>query len=334
MKIVVRTPNWVGDAVLALPAVDSLRANFPEAKITLCAGDWVRGIYAPENGGIDVLPANGVKTWRDLKTSAAALRERGFDVGLLLTNSFGSALEFFRARIPERWGYRRDGRRFLLTKAVPPPDPQAEPRHHVYYYLQLLEKLGLRTATPVLRLRIPDEEALAAAAQLEALGVDPRKPLVLMNAGASFGPAKRWPATRFAELAGRLRTSRGAQVVLTGAAEEEDLASAVTAAEPKTASLVGRTSLRRLLAVIGKAALFITNDTGPMHMANALRVPVVALFGPTEPLATAPFHPPAAVLRKPVPCGPCLYRTCPYDHRCMTAISVEEAYEACAALLA
>ncbi len=334
MKIVVRTPNWVGDAVLALPAVDSLRTNFPEAEITLYAGDWVRGLYAPENGAVDVLPANGAKTWRDLRAAAAALRERAFDVGLLLTNSFGSALEFRRAGIPERWGYRRDGRGFLLTKAAKPPDPQAEPRHHVYYYLELLEKLGLRAAPPVLRLRIPDQEARAAAALLDGLGLDPRKPLVLMNAGASYGPSKRWPAARFAELAGRLRADRGAQVVLTGAAEEADVASAVTSAGSPAASLVGRTSLRLLLAVMGKASLFITNDTGPMHMANALRLPVVALFGPTEPLATAPFHPPAAVLHKPAPCGPCLYRTCPYDHRCMTAIFVEEAFAACAAFLA
>jgi heptosyltransferase-2 len=169
---------------------------------------------------------------------------------------------------------------------------------------------------------------------LEAEGVDRRRLLAVFNPGASYGPAKRWPADRFAALADRLAAERNAQVILTGAAGEADIAAAVAAAmKTKPINLAGRTTLRRLLAVIAEAALFVTNDTGPMHMANALRVPIVAVFGPTEPVATAPFHQPARVLKKEAPCWPCLYRQCPFDHRCMTAITPDEAFAACAETL-
>ena len=334
MKIVVRTPNWVGDTILAMPAIDSLAANFPEAEITIAAGDWVREIFGPENGRCGALALPAVQSLSGLKRATEAVRHQKFDLAVLLTNSFGSALPFYRARIPERWGYRRDGRGPLLTRSVRPPDPQDEPRHHLYYYLELLTKLGLKTAAPDLRLRVPDDERAAARAALDAAGIDRRRPLAVFNPGASYGPAKRWPADRFAALGDRLGAEKNAQIVLTGAAGEVEIASTVAAAmKSRPLNLPGQTTLRRLLAVLGEAALFVTNDTGPMHMANALRVPIVAVFGPTEPKATAPFHPPAVVLKKDAPCWPCLYRKCPFDHRCMTAITPDEAYAACAQAL-
>jgi heptosyltransferase II len=334
VKIVVRTPNWVGDAILALPAIDSLAINFPEAEITIAAGDWVREIFIPESGRRGILSLPAVTSLSGWKAAAEAIRRPGFDLAVLLTNSFGSALPFYRARVPERWGYRRDGRGPLLTRSVNPPDPQAEPRHHLYYYLDLLTGLGLKTVAPDLRLRVPDEERFAARVELQAAGVDRSKPVVILNPGASYGPAKRWPADRFAALADHLARARGARIVITGAAGEAPIAAAVAAAMTTAPiNLAGRTTLRRLLAVIGEASLFITNDTGPMHMANALRVPIVALFGPTEPKATAPFHAPSVVLKKEAPCWPCLYRSCPFDHRCMTAITPDEAFAACDAVL-
>ena len=334
MKIVVRAPNWVGDAILALPAVDSLAAHFPDAEITIAAADWVREVFAPEPGRRAVLALPTAKSLAGLKAAAGILREQKFDLAVLLTNSFGSALPFHRARIPERWGYRRDGRGPLLTRSVKPPDPQDEPRHHLYYYLELLSRLGIRTVTPDLRLRVPDDERAAARADLAKEGVDGSGPLVVFNPGASYGPAKRWPADRFAALADRLAAERKARIVLTGAAGEAEIAAAVAAAmKVRPINLAGRTTLGRLLAVIAEASLFVTNDTGPMHMANALRVPIVAVFGPTEPKATAPFHPPAWVLKKDAPCWPCLYRKCPFDHRCMTSITPEDAFAACAEAL-
>lgn len=334
MKIVVRAPNWVGDAILALPAVGSLRAAFPDADLTLAAGDWVRDIFIPEDERTHVLSLNGAKSPKALRADAEALREGSFDLGILFTNSFGSALPFYKARIPERWGYQRDGRGFLLTKSAAPPDPQAAPRHHVYYYLELLEKLGIKTIAPDLRLRVPDEERAAARSWLAGLGFDPRQPLVILNPGSSYGPSKRWPPARFAALGRLLQGRQKVQVAVTGSPDEAGMAAEIAAGMDKPPfDLVGKTSLLRLLAVIEQAAVFVTNDTGPMHMANALRIPVVAVFGPTEPLATAPFHPPSTVLKKDVPCWPCLYRECPFDHRCLTSITAEDAFAACAAYL-
>jgi len=334
MKIVVRAPNWVGDAILALPAIGSLRAAFPDAELTLAAGDWVRDVFVPEDDRTRVLSLNSAKSPKELRAAAETLRAGSFDLGILFTNSFGSALPFYKARIPERWGYKRDGRGLLLTKSADPPDLQAAPRHHVYYYLDLLQKLGLKTIAPDLRLRVPEEERAAARSWLSGLGLDPRQPLVLLNPGSSYGPSKRWPPARFAALGRLLQGHKSVQVAVTGSPDEAGMAADIAAGMDKPPfDLVGKTSLRRLLAVIGQAALLVTNDTGPMHMANALRIPVVAVFGPTEPLVTAPFHPPSTVLKKDVPCWPCLYRKCPFDHRCMTSISAEETFAACAAYL-
>lgn len=334
MKIVVRFPNWVGDAILARPALDSLAARYPEAEIVIAAGEWVRDLFGAEPGGFRVLAIDGGRTRRGLAAAAEALRAEAFDIGLLFTNSFGSALLLRKAGIPERWGYRRDGRSVLLTRGVKPPDPQAEPRHHVHYYLDLVQALGFPPVDPVLKLTPTPAERAEAKARLREQGAEEGRPLVILNPGAAFGPAKRWPAERFAALAGRLRHAAGARIVLTGSAEEAPLTAEIAAGlEEPPIDLAGRTTLRGLLGIMAEASLFVTNDTGPMHMANALRVPVVAVFGPTEPRATAPFHPPSVVLKKDAPCGPCLYRTCPFDHRCLKAITAEEALTAGLAFL-
>lgn len=327
MKIVVRIPNWIGDAILARPALDSLAARYPEAEIVIAAGEWVRDLFGSE---YHVLTIDGGKTRRGLGSAAEVLRAEAFDIGILFTNSFGSALLLRKAGIRERWGYRRDGRSFLLTRGVKPPDPQAEPRHHVHYYLDLVRELGIPPVNPVLRFVLTPAERAEAKARLRELGAEQGRPLVILNPGASYGSAKRWPAERFAALAGRLRRSVNARFVLTGSAEEAPLTAEIAASlEEPAIDLAGRTTLRGLLGIMAEAALFVTNDTGPMHMANALRVPVVAVFGPTEPRATAPFHTPSVVLKKDAPCGPCLYRDCPFDHRCMRAITAEEAAAAC-----
>lgn len=333
MKIVVRIPNWIGDAILARPALDSLAARYPEADIAIAAAGWVRDLFGGEGGRFRLLSLDGSGSTRDIKASAALRAER-FDLGLLLTNSFGSALQLRQAGIPERWGYGRDGRGFLLTRAVKPPDPQTQPRHQVHYYLDLLKKLGLPTLPPSLRLDLSEAERDQARRRLEEMGAGDGRPLVILNPGASYGPAKRWPAERFAALAGLLVRGRRARILLTGSPAEAAVTAEVASLMDEPAiDGAGRTTLRELLGLISRAALFVSNDSGPMHMANALRVPVVAVFGPTEPRATGPFHVPSTVLHKEAPCGPCLYRVCPFDHRCLRAITAEEAYEACLAHL-
>lgn len=332
MRILIHVPNWIGDSVLARPAVESIADNFPEAELWLSAAEWVRDVFSSDGRIAGIVPLSPTNDFKSLRSAAHKLRAQSFDIGILLTNSFGSALLFSLAGIPERWGYASDGRRLLLTRAVRSADPDI-PRHQVHYYLDLVAGLGLQTRPVNLRLTVPEEEKDRGRRFLEELGVDTRRPLVVLGPGASYGPAKRWPASRFAELAALFQKRRGAVVLLIGSAAEAGIAAAISSSlEEKPCVLTGKTTLPRLNSLISLAHLFVSNDSGPMHLANALRVPLVAVFGPTDPAVTGPFEQPAAVVKKDVPCWPCSYRACPYDHRCMTGISPEEVYAAGEAL--
>jgi len=333
MKIVVRTPNWIGDTLMALPAIESLRRNFPADEIWIAAPAWVREIFAGEESSERLWTIDSPKRGKDFFAAAAKLRAQAFEAGLLLTNSFGSAAVFTLAGIPERWGYAREGRGLLLTKKVR-ARRRDEPLHMVRYYLDLIAGLGWKTYPAEIRLTVTPSEKARGRDLLTAAGLDPERPLAILNPGASFGPAKRWPADRFAALARILQERHGLEIAVTGGAEDRPLAQVVQSAVSRPAAdLTGRTNLRELLGVIRSAAVFVTNDTGPMHMANALGVPVVAVFGPTDPAVTAPYHEPRTVLKKDVVCWPCLYRQCPYDHRCLMSITAEETAEAVARFL-
>jgi len=328
MKIVVRVPNWIGDTILALPSILSLGKNFPQAEIWVLSKAWVKDILSPDLpvSGLIALPQdNGIS---GLRRAVRELREQTFDLSLLLTNSFASALLFRLAEIPKRWGYSSDGRRFLLTKSVRLRDE--EPAHHqVEHYLHLLSGLGLKIFPPDIRLTVTAEEKAEARDRLFRAGIDLKRPLVLLNPGAFYGQAKRWPAERFGRVASLLQKDKGAEAAIIGSAEEVGIAeAAVSSLMKKPVVFSGQTTLRQLLGLISQASLFVTNDSGPMHMANALRVPVVAVFGPTDPLVTRPFHQPFTIFKKDTPCWPCYYRKCPYDHRCLTAISADEVAEA------
>ncbi|MBM3298156.1 MAG: lipopolysaccharide heptosyltransferase II [Candidatus Aminicenantes bacterium] len=328
MRILVRVPTWVGDCLLAQPALESLRRSRPGADIWLLGPAWVRDLFPPKKLAAGVIPLGETGSLRGLRRAARTLRAARFDAGLLLTNSFGSALLFALAGIPERWGYRRDGRGFLLTRGVR-AETNGAPRHQLEYYLDLVRGLGMTPAPARVRLRLSARETRAAGAALEALGVDLSRPVVVLSPGASYGPAKRWPAERFAALGALFQKKNRAEIVITGSAGERELAGRVAALLPRRAAvLAGLTDLRRLLAVLSRASLVVSNDSGAMHLANALRVPVTAVFGPTDPAATRPYHQPSVVLKKDVACWPCLYRECPYDHRCLTSITPEEVYAA------
>ena len=332
MKVLVRVPNWIGDSVLARPAVESIAGHFSGGEVWLSAADWVKGLSSPDMGIAGVLPLPPVNNLSSLRSAARELKGHRFEAGILLSNSFGSAFLFFLAGIPERWGYAADGRRLLLTKAVRRMNPDS-PRHHLHYYLDLVSGLGLTTRPPELRLSVPPEERERAQERLLDLGFDPQRPLVILSPGAAYGPAKRWPATRFARLAALFQAKNDAAILIIGSAGEAEIAAAIVSSlNDKPAVLTGQTTLPQLLGLISLASLFVSNDTGPMHLANALRVPVVAIFGPTDPKVTGPFERPAAVIKKDVPCWPCSYRACPYDHRCMAQIEPEEVYRAAAAL--
>ncbi|MBM3293130.1 MAG: lipopolysaccharide heptosyltransferase II [Candidatus Aminicenantes bacterium] len=332
MKIVVRMPNWVGDAVMALPALESLRRNDPRSEIWTAGPAWLKDLLAG-TGASGFVPLGPSGSLGEMFRQASALKALRFEAGLLLTNSFASAFLFRLAGIPQRWGYRRDGRGFLLTKGISRPDG-GRSGHMVRYYLDLIEGLGLETWPPDIRLGLRPEDRTRAEEILRTAGLDSARPLIILHPGAAYGPAKRWPAERFAALGRRFIDVRGAEIILTGSAEDGPVAEEIAArlGRPE-ANLAGRTTLGELLGAVSRAAVFVTNDTGPMHLANALRVPVVAVFGPTDPAVTAPFHPPSAVVKKSAVCWPCLYRECPYDHRCLTAVSVEDVFAAAAEFL-
>ncbi|MGD8538939.1 MAG: lipopolysaccharide heptosyltransferase II [Candidatus Aminicenantes bacterium] len=333
MKIVVRAPNWIGDAILSIPALASLPNNFPNAEIWVCASDWTRGIFDPLDWIKGTIPLPNQNSFKNTRSSAIKLKKHAFDIGILFTNSFGSALLFSLAGIPQRWGYARDGRHFLLTKRVETSLLEA-PRHHLHYYLSLISKLGLETAPIELDFPLSDEALTQAHHLLLSLSLNTDNPLIILSPGASYGPAKRWPAPSYARLASLLQKHQNAQILIIGSEADREIARTIAALMPDPpVDLTGKTTLPQLAGVISLSALFITNDSGPMHLANALKVPVVAIFGPTDPRITGPYQKPSTVLQEYVPCWPCSYRECPFEHQCMTQITPERVHEECKSLL-
>ena len=346
-KILLRAPNWIGDAVMCLPALRALRRALPEADLVVAARPWVLDLFSGDSlrmrtVAYDTRGAHGgvVGRWR----IAAELRPEKFDAAILFQNAFDAALLAVLAGIPIRAGYARHGRRWLLTHPVPVPPPGETPRHEAHYYLELLRRVGLlesysevrEISLPVTgfartkaRARLSELLSAKVAAPIES------KPLVGISPGAAFGTAKRWPAERFAALALRLSRDLGAVPVFFGSKEEAPLAESLL---PKTggaaASLAGKTSLGDFMSLIPGCDLYISNDTGAMHVAAAFGVPTLALFGPTDEQATRPLGSRVHLLVGQAECRPCLLRHCPIDHRCMNSVSVEEVFEAARSLLA
>lgn len=333
-NILVRTTNWVGDAVMTLPALRAVRRALPGARITLLARPWVSAVFEGEGVADRLLlyePGRPrIAGWRK---TATRLRAERFDAALLLQNAFEAALIARWAGIPLRAGYARDGRSALLTHPVAVPGRFDIPAHECYYYLELLRRLGIIAGLPevgeiVLEHAPARDQGRQRLAEL-GLRMEEGAPIIGINAGAAFGTAKRWPAERFAA-AGRELAGRGARVVLFGAASERPLAEALEREiGPRAFSTAGRTSLAEFLEVVAGCDLFLTNDTGTMHLAAAARVPVVVIFGPTDDIATPPLGPVVRIVRNRVGCSPCKLRHCPLDHRCMLGVSVEQVLAAC-----
>ena len=316
-RLLVRAPNWVGDVVLSLPAVRDLRRAFPEARLCLLARPWVAELYGAVPEVDEVLPSVGLH--------ADIARVRGaYDAAVLLPNSLGTALVPWGARIPERWGFATDGRGLLLTRAPRVP-ARVRGRSQVYYYRAMLEGLGIDTTPPPdASLRCPEDWQ---ARGRELLGGD--GPWLGLNPGAHFGTAKRWLPERYAAVGDLVSRRAGARVVLLGGKAERALADQIAAGmEAKPRVLTGETTLPELLGVLSCLDGFVTNDSGPMHLAAALGVRQVAVFGSTDWRETAPFTEGATLVREPVHCAPCMLRECPIDHRCMRAVSVERVTEA------
>jgi heptosyltransferase-2 len=320
-KILVRVPNWIGDAVMSTPALGAIRAAFPSWEIVLAANPVVCELMSPHPFCDRVivydkkgLHGGAVGLWR----FSRHLASEAFDGAILLQNALEAAILAALAGISVRAGYSTDGRRLLLTHPVR-RSAQALRLHHSRYYLEMLAGLGISPAGFQTRLQCTEAERNWAASLMEG------QRFAAINPGAAYGSAKRWYPQRFAKVAEALASDFGFKVLLVGGPAEADIGSQILSAMSSEAlNMIGRTSVRGLMALLASSELVVTNDSGPMHVAAAFGRPVVALFGPTDHLVTSPLCSRLALVRKPTECAPCLKRECPGDHRCMAQISVED----------
>lgn len=326
-----RGPNWVGDAVLAIPAMKAIRQRFPEAEITLLVRPWVAGVFtsAPfiDNVWSEPRPS-GLRDWVRL---ARRIREKHFDMALLFPNSFESAAMLFLGRVPQRVGYATDGRSWMLTQSL---KPSSEKRHQIHYYLDLASAVSAVISHPSIEIEANAEEKSQARKLLASAGIAPDRRFLVLNPGAAYGSAKRWGEDRFAEAGDALASELEIDVAIIGSEKERSIAERIQGRmKSRIAVLNGRTSLETLIGVISESTLVLTNDSGPMHIAAALGVPTVAVFGPTDDVATGPYGLRTRIVRQPVDCSPCMLRDCPIDHRCMTRVSAAAVASAARELL-
>jgi heptosyltransferase-2 len=317
----VRTTNWIGDAVMTTPALGAIRETFPDSHITVVANPLVARLFECHPGCNDVLVFDKKGEHAGLlgfMRFIGVLRQRKFDCAILLQNAVEAAILAYLAGIRCRAGYATDGRRLLLTHPVPVGDRERA-LHHTDYYLNMLAQCGVSTTAKrqVLALH-PDEVAWAA-------GLMPPGKYAIINPGAAYGAAKRWIPERFAAVADELADRHGFSIVLSGGPAEveigRDIASFMRA---PYRNVIGETNVRQMMAILAASHLMVTNDSGPMHVAAAFGVPIVAIFGPTDHTTTSPWGTRARIVRHPVECSPCLLRQCPIDHRCMQRVAVAD----------
>ena len=330
--ILVRATNWIGDAVMSVPALQQLRSAHPNAHIAILARPWVAGLYGREPFCDELIPYEAPKGWAGLKRKwqvAAELRHRRFDCALLLQNAFEAAALSWIANIPVRIGYDRDARGLLLSHAIAVPRPGEIPRHQRFYYLELLKRAGLVRDYPqrsTIQLSGASDAAGAGRSHFAMAGLEAA--VIGVSPGAAYGGAKRWLADRFAKAAVSVARERDAAVAVFGSEAERDICETVhrlvIAAVCRSINLAGSITLARFIEMAAACRLFITNDSGPMHIASALGVPTVAIFGATDAEATGPTGEWSRVVRHPVECSPCLLRECPIDHRCMTRVEAAD----------
>ena len=326
-NILVRAVNWIGDAVMTTPALMAVRETYPKARITLLANPLVGQLQQghPAIDRVLVFDRKGAHHGLAGRLRLARqLKCEQFDLAIILPNSFDSALIPWLARIPQRWGKASDGRSLLLTRRF---HEQAAPceRHEVEYYRDLLRSFGISAAQSEPLLVTTQQEDAAAAALLALHDIPAEAVLLGINAGASFGSAKRWYPERFGEVAKRLAAAWGARIILFGGPDETGIVAEIEQTlQGQCLNMAGKTSVRQLMALIKRCNFFVTNDSGPMHIAAAFGVPLVAVFGPTDHVGTAPCSDKASVVRQSVDCAPCKLRVCPSDHRCMTAVTIDD----------
>jgi heptosyltransferase-2 len=333
-------PNWVGDAVMAVPALRELRRILAGSQITFVARSSVAGLFEGENLYDEMIQTDS-RSLSSLMREARSLRHKQFDAAVLLRSSFSAAALARAAGARLVIGYPTDKRRWLLSTAIP-FDPNYKKTHQVFYYLNIAahlermlfgqSRIEMNQARPSLHVRPQD---VARALRLfEEAGIEANRPVLAISPGATNSRAKRWLPARFAQVADLLAEQNGFQVIIVGT--EGDLQVALmTASYMRTRAhvLAGKTDIQQLKAVLARASLVISNDTGTAHLSAALGVPTVVVFGPTEHSVTRPLSEKATVVRCETDCSPCMLRDCPIDHRCMTGVEVTDVYQSARQLL-
>ena len=335
MKVLVRAPNWVGDAMMCIPALAAIRQSRGGDEIVILARPAVADVLAGQSFADRILQYDyrrRHKGWLGREALISEIRRERFDAAVLFQNAFEAAWIAWRARIPARIGYARDGRGALLTTAIPVPRLGEIPTHESNYYLELLRRAGWvegRQEIAPVRLFIPEASIETAKNALRKAGVKEKSWRVAIAPGASYGAAKCWPPERFAALADRLISECNADVIFFGTPGEREIAARIfSAMKYRAISLVGETSTRELAALFSACSVFIGNDSGAMHVAAAAGLPVIGIFGSTDPEGTAPVTQQFTLIREAASCSPCFLRQCPVDHRCMTRIAVDSVVSA------
>ena len=319
----------MGDAVMTMPAIRAIRHANPEAHITLLVKPWVAPLFELDPSIDSIMHyTDAHKGILGKFRLARELKEKKFDRAILLQNAFDAAAAVFLARIPARIGYDRDGRGLLLTDAIS-HGGRDRMMHHIDYYLDLLSEAGIPNAGRDTWLFLGINERLEARAKLSGL----KRPILGINPGASYGSAKQWLPDRFAEVARRIIEELGGSVVVFGGPGEVDIAADITGRlsgidTSKLMNMAGKTSLRELASLMSECDSILSNDSGPMHMADAMGVPLTAIFGSTSAELTGPRKASSQSIVAPLECSPCFKRVCPDGDSlaCMEAIGVEEVF--------
>jgi heptosyltransferase-2 len=328
VKVLVRGTNWIGDAVMTLPAIAKLRSLFPDSHLTLQTRNWAKGIL----GQADLF--DEIITPASLLDQIVSIRKGRFDLAVVFPNSFSSAFAVRFGGVKRSFGYAAGRRSFLLTDPIPTPEWK-DTRHEVHYYLELISAIeqsffGKISSFPDLepRLSLSSDQRRDALDLLFESGVDPTRRTVALAAGSTNSRAKRWLPERFAALADQLRSELDANVVLLGSEDDREISRRVSdLATEKPVDLTGRTDIIGAAAILGVVDMLVSNDMGLAHLAPAVGTKALVIFGPTNQLTTRPMSAKASIISADVECAPCMLRDCPIDHRCMTRVSVEAVFD-------
>ncbi len=336
-RILVRSTNWIGDAVMTTPAVRAIRNNFSGAHISMLVKPWVAPVFAhsPHVDQIIVFDANGKHRNVGGKIRLAReLRRHRFDTAILLQNAVEAALIAFMAGIPRRIGFDTDARRLLLTHSVR-CTKAIKAVHQTRYYLEILNGVGLDPGSQALELFPGNDHKSQARHLFNEHRIDPKAPIIGLNPSATFGPAKQWFPERYAALGDRIRRESGATIMIFGGPSDRALGRTIT--RMMTGPVIdfsGRTSLGEAMALIDRCDAFVTNDSGLMHVAAALNTPLVAIFGSTNSTTTSPYSPTSRIVRESIECSPCMKPVCPLGHHnCMKQVTVDMVFDALKGLL-